>query len=53
MLLKQDKSYLSKELVDLKPRYDLLEEKVKEKSKMLEDARNAKEEYYERFVTSR
>ena len=53
MLLRQDKVYLTKELADLKPRHDLLEEKIRETSRMLEDARNAKEEYFDKCISSR
>ena len=53
VLLKQDKSYLTKEIQDVKPRHDLLEGKLRETSKLLDDARSAKEEYYERYIASR
>ncbi|XP_065058171.1 progesterone-induced-blocking factor 1-like [Rhopilema esculentum] len=52
-LLKQDKEYLSKQLMDLKPRHDVLEQKLAETLKSLEDLRQSREELYEKYIHSR
>ena len=52
-LLKQDKDYLSKELFELKPRYNFLEQRLEETAKQLDSARGSREDLYEKYIHSR
>ncbi|KAL8573389.1 hypothetical protein ACOMHN_032404 [Nucella lapillus] len=52
-LLRQDKDYLSRGQVESSNRVSLMEEKAQQLSRQLEDARQAREEMYEKYVASR
>lgn len=52
-LLKQDKEYLTKQVSDLTNRCTYAEEKVQQSGHELEDAKRAREEMYEKYVSSR
>ncbi|KAK3100601.1 hypothetical protein FSP39_022354 [Pinctada imbricata] len=52
-LLKQDKDYLSKQVSDLNNRCTYAEEKVMSVNIEIEDAKRAREEMYEKYVSSR
>ncbi|XP_061163800.1 progesterone-induced-blocking factor 1-like isoform X2 [Saccostrea echinata] len=52
-LLKQDKEYLTKQVSDLTNRCTYAEEKVQQSAHELEDAKRAREEMYEKYVSSR
>ena len=52
-LLKQDKQYLSKQVNEITPRFHVLEEKLHDTSKQLDDAKHAREELYEKYLNSR
>ena len=53
MLLKQDKDYLSRQLSEAANRSTFTEEKVQQLSRQLDDAKQAREEMYEKYVASR
>ena len=52
-LLKQDKDYLTKQTSDLSNRLSFSDEKIQQLNLQLEDAKQAREEMYEKYVTSR
>ena len=52
-LLKQDKDYLSRQLSESGNRSSFNEEKVQQLSRQLEDAKQAREDMYEKYVASR
>ncbi|XP_062569108.1 progesterone-induced-blocking factor 1-like [Saccostrea cucullata] len=52
-LLKQDKEYLTKQVSDLTNRCTYAEDKVQQSGHQLEDAKRAREEMYEKYVSSR
>lgn len=52
-LLKQDKEYLSKQLNEATPRLKLLEEKLQQTAQQLDDAKQAREDLYEKYLNSR
>jgi progesterone-induced-blocking factor 1 len=51
--LKQDKEYLTKQVSDLTNRCTYAEEKTQQSGHELEDAKRAREEMYEKYVSSR
>lgn len=52
-LLKQDKEYLSKQLNEATPRLKMVEEKLHQTSQQLDDAKQAREDLYEKYLHSR
>ena len=52
-LLKQDKEYLSKQLNEATPRLKLVEEKLQQTAQQLDDAKQAREDLYEKYLNSR
>ncbi|XP_076467958.1 progesterone-induced-blocking factor 1-like [Babylonia areolata] len=52
-LLRQDKDYLSRQQSESANRVSFMEEKVQQLTRQLEDARQAREEMYEKYVASR
>lgn len=52
-LLKQDKEYLSKQLNEATPRLKLVEEKLQLTAQQLDDAKQAREDLYEKYLNSR
>ena len=52
-LLKQDKEYLSKQLNELTPRYNMMEEKLHQTMQQLDDTKQARESLYEKYLNSR
>ena len=52
-LLKQDKEYLSKQLNETTPRLKLVEEKLQQTDRQLDDAKQAREDLYEKYLNSR
>ncbi|KAK3597678.1 hypothetical protein CHS0354_040054 [Potamilus streckersoni] len=52
-LLKQDKDYLSKQVSEMSNKVTFTEEKLSQANMQLEDAKRAREDMYEKYVTSR
>ena len=52
-LLKQDKEYLSKQINEINPRFKMVEEKLYDTAKQLDDAKRAREELYDKYLNSR
>ncbi|XP_050416944.1 progesterone-induced-blocking factor 1 [Patella vulgata] len=52
-LIKQDKDYLSRQICDVSNKSSYTEEKLEQLNRQLEDAKRAREEMYDKYVTSR
>jgi len=52
-LLKQDKGYLTRQCADAGNRQQFAEEKLVQLNLQLDDAKRAREEMYEKYVSSR
>lgn len=52
-LLQQDKDYLSKQVNDATNRCEFAEEKLKQVNQQLDHAKQAREEVYEKYISSR
>lgn len=52
-LLRQDKEYLSKQVNEITPRFNVLEEKLQQTTRQLDEVKLAREELYEKYLNSR
>lgn len=52
-LLKQDKDYMNRQLQEIRGRCTLAEERLEQTAKQLEDAKQAREELYEKYINVR